>query len=416
MANWPTSVSTNAQLYTAVNDKGTNLTASITNVDTTALVVDTTGFPSSGLISIEAEVISYSGLTGTSFTGLVRGVDGTTAASHANGLPVDLNVVAAHHNLLKDEIIAIESSLDLTASKAAITNASGRVTTSPTTSTEIAALNAKTADRALQTDGSGLVSTSTVTSTELGYVSGVTSAIQTQLNAKAADAAVVHLTGNESIAGTKTFTDPIVQNDTTNQLVLGVTNTTTISATAPSTSRTVTIPDPGANASFVMTEGTQTINGQKTLAAAAGNPIHGTNTNDSASAGYVGEYVESLSSTAVNSAADVTFDDLVSISLTAGDWDIWAFAEWENNGATWTRHEIGISTNSGNTSSGLVQGQNWSINLYASTSATNSYNPVIPPYRVSLSATTTYYLKRRSGFSAGTPRTTGGRLAARRIR
>ncbi len=45
-------------------------------------------------------------------------------------------------------------------------------------------LAALTISRALVSDGSGVVSVSAVTSTELGYVSGVTSAIQTQLNAK----------------------------------------------------------------------------------------------------------------------------------------------------------------------------------------------------------------------------------------
>lgn len=43
-----------------------------------------------------------------------------------------------------------------------------------------------TANRALVTDGSGDVTTSSVTATELGYLSGVTSAIQTQLDAKQA--------------------------------------------------------------------------------------------------------------------------------------------------------------------------------------------------------------------------------------
>lgn len=41
-----------------------------------------------------------------------------------------------------------------------------------------------TTNRALVSNGSGKVAVSSVTSTELGYVSGVTSAIQTQLNAK----------------------------------------------------------------------------------------------------------------------------------------------------------------------------------------------------------------------------------------
>lgn len=43
-----------------------------------------------------------------------------------------------------------------------------------------------TASRALASDGSGKVAVSSVTSTELGYLSGVTSAVQTQLDAKAA--------------------------------------------------------------------------------------------------------------------------------------------------------------------------------------------------------------------------------------
>jgi hypothetical protein len=47
---------------------------------------------------------------------------------------------------------------------------------------------ALTASRAMVTDGSGVASASSVTATELGYVSGVTSSIQTQLNAKASDA------------------------------------------------------------------------------------------------------------------------------------------------------------------------------------------------------------------------------------
>lgn len=44
---------------------------------------------------------------------------------------------------------------------------------------------ALTASRAMVTDGSGFSSASAVTGTELGYLSGVTSAIQTQLNGKA---------------------------------------------------------------------------------------------------------------------------------------------------------------------------------------------------------------------------------------
>ena len=45
-----------------------------------------------------------------------------------------------------------------------------------------------TANRALTLDASGNVADSTVTDTELGYLSGTTSAVQTQLDAKATTA------------------------------------------------------------------------------------------------------------------------------------------------------------------------------------------------------------------------------------
>ena len=69
----------------------------------------------------------------------------------------------------------------------------------------IPAPNLGTASRAVQTDANGALAVSSVTSTELGHLSGVTSAIQTQLNAKAADSGVVHLAGAETITGAKTF-------------------------------------------------------------------------------------------------------------------------------------------------------------------------------------------------------------------
>ncbi len=61
---------------------------------------------------------------------------------------------------------------------------------------------------------------------------------------------------------------------TTNQLVLGTTNTITISAVAPAASRVVSIQDPGASADLVATAGTQTIGGAKTFSTAVTvNPV-----------------------------------------------------------------------------------------------------------------------------------------------
>jgi len=54
-----------------------------------------------------------------------------------------------------------------------------------------------TASRAVVTDANGAVDVSSVTATELGYVSGVTSSIQTQLNEKLKSADLVALTNAE---------------------------------------------------------------------------------------------------------------------------------------------------------------------------------------------------------------------------
>lgn len=220
MATWPTSVATDALLYIAVNNLQTTLSGSIDNVVTTITLASSTGFPTAGGVTIDTEVIFYTGISGAQLTGCTRGADGTTAASHSSGVPVGATVIAAHHNLLKNEIIAIESSLNLTASQAVVTSASGRVTTVA------------------------------VTPTEVGYLAGVTSSIQTQLNATIS---------NPSAAA-------ITITPTTNQLILGTTRTITINAPTPATSsRTWTLPDLTTSPTFAALEGTQTFTGTKTF-------------------------------------------------------------------------------------------------------------------------------------------------------
>ena len=82
---------TNANSILVFNNALTTLTANITAADTAIPVVDTTDFPTAGTIRIESENISYAGLTPTSFTGAIRGVDGTTAVSHTIGATVRNN-------------------------------------------------------------------------------------------------------------------------------------------------------------------------------------------------------------------------------------------------------------------------------------------------------------------------------------
>lgn len=205
---------------------------------------------------------------------------------------------------------------------------------------------------------------------------------------------------------------------TTNQIVLGTTNTVTITSPAPAASRVYTIPDVLGAASFVMTAGVQTIGGAKTFSSSiAFSPttagIIGTTTNDAASAGNVGEYIESIAG-GVNSAATGVYDDITSISLTAGDWDVTAFTYWEVNTATWTVIRCGISSTSGNSGTGLTLGTNEAFHSFVANSTVNR-TLVVPAFRVSLAGTTTYYLKGQTVFAAGQP-IHRGRLSARRIR
>lgn len=71
-------------------DSTTALTSAIPNPSSTAAiqVTDTTGFPSSGYIKIGSEVIAYTGKTGTTFTGITRGVATSSASSHSIGATV----------------------------------------------------------------------------------------------------------------------------------------------------------------------------------------------------------------------------------------------------------------------------------------------------------------------------------------
>jgi hypothetical protein len=70
-----------------------------------------------------------------------------------------------------------------------------------------------TASRALVSDGSGKIAASaSTTATEVSYLAGVTSAIQTQLNTKALDSNTVHISGTETITGAKTFSGGLSSN------------------------------------------------------------------------------------------------------------------------------------------------------------------------------------------------------------
>lgn len=358
-----------------------------------------------------------------------------------------------------------------------------------TSTNVVSGLTLITASRALVSDVNGLPVASATTATELGYVSGVTSAIQTQLNAKSTPAAngtvnsgtqyqmAYYATSTNAVSG-----DSFITTNAANQLI--VTNNTGIGTTTPV--KRLTVQDsssasttPGTNPIVWIAGGNSSVNTLSEIGFSYGgsttdtNPpvtlgyqetvgsgftkgdlvfctrnvttdtaptealrikadhsiiqsgnisftststqgIVGTTTNDSAAAGNVGEVISSAVVAAT--PASGSWADLTSITLTAGTWTMSNQAYATPGSGSLFALDIGISTTSGSSSSGLTQGDNWvGSRPVAASTAASELSLCIASYIVRLSSTTTYYLKCFPIWttSAGT---TGGRITAIRIR
>lgn len=130
----------------------------------------------------------------------------------------------------------------------------------------------------------------------------------------------------------------------------------------------------------------------------------GTTTNDNATAGNTGQYVES--SVAVGAAISLTSAtpaNITSISLTAGDWDITLNPVWGGTTTSVTGLRASISTTS-NTEDSTTPGRFISHTLN-STSPFATFNAALGaagPSRLSLAGTTTVYFVGRCDYSGGT--------------
>lgn len=187
--------------------------------------------------------------------------------------------------------------------------------------------------------------------------------IQTLLddaNAAAARATLgaVGLTGNETIAGNKTFTGSITPSQT-----LG---------------------------------------------------IVGTTTNNDANTGSVGEFVSStVAQGSATSLVSFTDKTVTSISLTAGDWDISGevmVLVAATTSVTQVQGSTSLTTN-------LID-ESYKFAYYTAAfaaGATSSIGWAIPRRRISLASTTTVYLVARAGFTTSTA-SAWGRIDARRVR
>lgn len=160
-----------------------------------------------------------------------------------------------------------------------------------------------------------------------------------------------------------------------------------------------------------------TFDGNGNVTFGATNAIVGTATNNNAVAGNVGEEVNSTVSTYTNYTTTATYQNIASITLTAGDWDLSAFFTYSSNSATITAASNAIFVVSTTTASasGATEGKNIAYLPQAALLGTSLFSDAIAPYRVSISGTTTFYLNTQATFTLGNPQYTGS-LRARRAR
>lgn len=150
-SGYPTSLDTQSILFEAANDASGILNATI-DADDTSLVLTLSGdaaeFPSTGNLTIDSEILYYGSKAGTTFSGLLRGQDGTTAASHLAGATVAMNVIAATHRVQNEAIIALQTKLGTGATIDATKIADGSIS-----NTEFQYLNGVTSNIQAQIDG-----------------------------------------------------------------------------------------------------------------------------------------------------------------------------------------------------------------------------------------------------------------------
>jgi len=161
--------------------------------------------------------------------------------------------------------------------------------------------------------------------------------------------------------------------------------------------------------------GDTTLSGSLTTSQTAG--IIGTTTNNNADAGSVGEYVTATKATGVSvSLTTNTAVDILTISLTAGDWEVWGNGAFTQAATTEIAY---FSCWVSSSSASLPGAENLSRISYDVSGGPALGGAVsglaIASKRFSLSSTTTIYLSSRVGFTVDTANGYGS-MYARRVR
>lgn len=130
---------------------------------------------------------------------LTGDVTGSTSFDGSGNVSITTTITDDSHNHTISNIDNLQTSLD--GKQATITGGASTIASSNLT-----------ASRALVSDGSGKVAVSAVTSTELGYLDGVTSNVQTQLDGKSATSHTHSYAGSSSVGGAATSANKLNTN------------------------------------------------------------------------------------------------------------------------------------------------------------------------------------------------------------
>lgn len=180
-------------IQTQIDNKVTK-NSNITGATKTKITYDAKGLVTAGADATQDDIgdgttyKQYSATEKTKLAGIATGATVYTdeMAQDATGAMVDTSLTYVDATPLLQRA-ALTGDVTAAAGSNTTAIASGVIINADVNASAAIALSklaATTTGRALVSDGSGFVSPATTTATEIGYVNGVTSAIQTQLNAK----------------------------------------------------------------------------------------------------------------------------------------------------------------------------------------------------------------------------------------
>ncbi len=381
------------------NNISTTLTTAITSSSTTLVVASATGLPTitSGQVyrvtltrGNAREICEVTAASGTSLT-VTRAIEGTTAQAFAIGTNVEIRITADS----VDRKLDIASAASLKGYTATATAAATTTLTVSSTSTQIFT------GSTTQTCVLPVVSTLTLgtiftlTNLSTGVVTVQSSGANT-IQAMQANSTITVISNAVSGTGATVWYvldySPAVSGQTGSGSLVRATSPTFVTPILGAATATSIAFSPSTGG------------------------IIGTATNDNAGAGKTGETITSVitSGSAISNTSS-TAVDITSISLTAGDWDVWGNIGF-TGGTTTT---IAVLTGWISLTSATVPDASLYSSVYLAGAASvflfTSPSFQVPAFRFSLSGTTTIYLSSFANFGTSTCTSFGG-IYARRVR